>query len=362
MKILNIRTLLAAMLSASCLTGCGNDSKRNTSSNTSGLFYLIDYQTQMPVIRCKVPPGWLAGGKTTWSQNPAQPVTWYAWIMSPESEIKTTVTSSNVIGMPGTIRRLPLLHDSRILANNFLSAIQKDYNLSKLMLIESSFREIKDAEKNPLFAARRQQSAQRGIRLTGCFFREFFARYEGESGGKRRTVILSIPLMAMESRISSSHVLTVEFVSSLSFCCKKGDEQTAQTCLEAMLKSIQSNPNFTALVNRLSNQRTASWISAQMQIRNQQMESYQTSLSSASSTRDKVADMWSEHIRDVDSVSNPNTGEKMFVDRRYDHAWINTDNEIIYHNAGFNTSNSSTATFDPNSNALFNSGTWSKLK
>lgn len=359
---------VVVMLSVNCLAGSGGDdsgrtpSSRKNANTVNGLFYLIDYQTQTPVVRCRVPGGWFAGGKATWSQNPAQPVTWYVWIMSPESEIKTAVASPCVIGMPGTIRQVPLLHDPRILANNFLPAVQKDYNLSGVVLIESCFRDVGDAEKNQLLAARRRQSAQRGIQLTGCFLREFFARYEGEGGEKRRTVILSIPVMALESRISLSQVVTVEFLSLFSFCCRKGDELKAQTCLEEMIKSVQPNPNFIALVNRISNQRTASWVSAQIQIRNQQMEAYQRAASSSSDTQEKVADMWSEYIRAVDSVSNPNTGEKMFVDRRYDHAWINSDNEIIYCNSGFNTSNSSTAVFDPNSNALFNSRSWSRLK
>ena len=275
---------VVVMLSVNCLAGSGGDdsgrtpSSRKNANTVNGLFYLIDYQTQTPVVRCRVPGGWFAGGKATWSQNPAQPVTWYVWIMSPESEIKTAVASPCVIGMPGTIRQVPLLHDPRILANNFLPAVQKDYNLSGVVLIESCFRDVGDAEKNQLLAARRRQSAQRGIQLTGCFLREFFARYEGEGGGKRRTVILSIPVMALESRISLSQVVTVEFLSLFSFCCRKGDELKAQICLEEMIKSVQPNPNFIALVNRISNQRTASWVSAQIQIRNQQMCGLNTSV------------------------------------------------------------------------------------
>lgn len=362
MKIPSKFALLVAMLFVHCLLACGGESPQNRSSNANGSFYLIDYQTQLPVLSCNVPTGWLAGGKTTWSQSPEQPVSWYVWIMNPQNGIKIIVASPSVIGAPGTIRQAPLLHDSRILANHCLPSIQKDYNLSELMLVESAFRDVSEKEKNQLIAARRRQAAQRGVPVTDCFFREFFAQYEGASGGKRRTAVLATPVMAVESRISASSLLTVEFVSLLSFCCEKGAEQTAQTCLQEMMKSLQLNPNFLALVNRISNQRTASWVSAQIQIRNQQMAAYEASSSSSSSVQDKVADMWSEYIRDVDSVSNPNTGEKMFVDRRYDHAWINSDNEIIYYNSGFNTSNASTATFDPNSNAFFNSRSWSQLK
>ena len=128
--------------------------------------------------------------------------------------------------------------------------------------------------------------------------------------------------------------------------------------LENMIKKVKMNPNFTAVVNRIAEQRTANWLRVQNEIRNKQLEA----ASSTSKTLDKVRDMWSEYIRDVDTVSNPNTGEKMFIDNRYDHAWINSDNEVIYHNTGFNTPNASTSSFDPNSNALFNHTSWQKLK
>ena len=58
----------------------------------------------------------------------------------------------------------------------------------------------------------------------------------------------------------------------------------------------------------------------------------------------------------------PGTGKKMLVDSRYDHAWINSEGEVIYHDSGFNTPNASTATFDPNSNSWFNRTNWRKLK
>ena len=169
---------------------------------------------------------------------------------------------------------------------------------------------------------------------------------------------MSLPILALESRVSMSFTTMLELMLPMSFSCPAGEEQATQKELQAILPTLQLNPNFTALVNQISAQRTSEWLRMQSEIRNRQFELS----NSTSQTMDRVRDKWSEYIRDVDSVSNPNTGEKMFVDSRYDHAWINSSNEIIYHNSGFNTPNASTATFDPNSNALFNHTNWTKLK
>jgi len=118
------------------------------------------------------------------------------------------------------------------------------------------------------------------------------------------------------------------------------------------------NPAFIELINQITARRVAEWIRIQNEIHDRQMEA----ASSASRTQDKVRNMWSEYIRDVDTVTDPGTGGKMLVDSRYDHAWINSEGEVIYHNSGFNTPDASTATFDPNSNALFNRTSWRKLK
>ena len=204
-----------------------------------------------------------------------------------------------------------------------------------------------------------EQARQRGIQLTNSFFAELTIRYEGNCGRERRTVIMRLPLLALESRVSSMSFTTViELLMPMSYSCPPGEEDSVQKILGDMVMSVRLNPNFTAMVNAVSARRTSEWLRMQNEIRSRQQEI----ASSTSSTMDRVRDKWSEYIRDVDSVQNPNTGEKMFVDSRYDHAWINQDNEIIYHNSGFNTPHSSTASFDPNSDALFNRSSWHKLK
>lgn len=337
-----------------CLGLCLND--LNAGEKWNGQFYLVDQRTQMPVLTCRVQPTWAAGGKTTWTAEPSMPVVWYIWAMRPDLRAKIIISSSVCIPSLGQIRQSPPLQNPSMLANMLLKAVQKDYNLSDVRLAEARFNPQQADPK--LLNARMLQAQQRGIQLTNYLFTELFIRYEGTCGGERRTVLMSLPILALESRVSMSFTTMLELMLPMSFSCPAGEEQATQKELQAILPTLQLNPNFTALVNQISAQRTSEWLRMQSEIRNRQFELS----NSTSQTMDRVRDKWSEYIRDVDSVSNPNTGEKMFVDSRYDHAWINSSNEIIYHNSGFNTPNASTATFDPNSNALFNHTNWTKLK
>ena len=65
-----------------------------------------------------------------------------------------------------------------------------------------------------------------------------------------------------------------------------------------------------------------------------------------------MLDKWDEYIKDVDLVQNPNGGD-MYIDNRYDHAWINSDNEIMYMDSG---------SFNPNENAAFNHREWKRVR
>ena len=319
-------------------------------------FFLVDQRTQMPVLSCPIQPNWLAGGKTTWTADPAAPVSWYVWTLSPDQRVKIIFSSLTVLGSPGQIQQVPFLQNPYLLANNLLHGVQRDHNLSNLRIVEAHFNN-QEAPQD-LIASRLQHAREHDITPTNFLFTELFIRYEGIRGGKNYTAILSLPMLATENRPGMGFATVVELLLPTSFSCPPELEKDTQSRLERIVKAIQMNPNFTAVVNRIAQQRTANWLRVQNEIRNEQLEL----ASSTSGTLDRVRDMWSEYIRDVDTTSNPNTGEKMFLGNRYDHAWINSDNEIIYHNNGFNTPNASTATFDPNSNALFNQTNWQQLK
>ncbi len=319
-------------------------------------FFLVDQRTQMPVLSYQVEKNWLAGGKTNWTTDPACPVNWYVWTLSPDQRVKMIFSSLTVLASPGQIQQVPFLQNPNLLATQLMQNVQNDHNLANLRLVEARFNQHQP-DKN-LLESRMRQAREHGITPTNFWFGELFIRYEGERGGKKYTAIMSLPMLATENRPGWSYATVVELLCPMSFSCPTELEKKTQSQLEKLIKTVQMNPHFTAFVNQIAAQRTANWLRVQNEIRDKQFEV----ASSTSKTMDRVRDQWSEYIRDVDTVSNPNTGEKMFVDSRYDHAWINSNDEIIYHNKGFNTPNASTATFDPNSNALFNQTNWKKLK
>ena len=314
-----------------------------------GRFYLTDQRTQVPVMSCAVPPNWVAGGKTTWTTEPSQPVHWYAWTVSPDQRIKIILSSQAILAVNGRIRQAPFLRDPNVLANAFLAAIQRDHNLSNARVAEARFNPMQPDPE--LINSRMRQARERGIRPTDFLATELFVRYEGVRGGEVVSACLSLPMLAMENRPGMGFVGVAEMLLPMSYSAPANQLDAARQVLQSMVGSFQLNPAYVAMVNRITEQRVANWIRVQNEIRDRQMEV----AASASKTQDKVRNMWSEYIRDVDTVSNPNTGEKMFVDSRYDHAWINNDNEVIYHN-------SDNASFNPNENRFFNQTNWRKLK
>ena len=358
--------ILTAVLAATTLLlipACGRRSggilarARARARGESGKFFLVDQRTQMPVASCAVPPDWMAGGKTTWTTRKELPVHWYMWVMSPDQKTKIIISSQQLLPAMTRIRQVPFLQNPEILANMLAPGAQRDYNLSDIRLVEARF-EPKRGEQQ-LIDNRIRQARERGIQPTDMLFTELTIRYEGLRDGKKTTVFFSLPILAMENRPTARSFNTIaEVIMPMSFSCPAGAEENTRQTLQQIVESFRMNPEFIALTNRITDRRVAEWIRIQNEIHDQQMEV----AASASKTQDKVRNMWSEYIRDVDTVTDPNTGRKMLVDNRYDHAWINSEGEMIYHNSGFNTPNTSTATFDPNSNALFNRTNWRKLK
>ena len=347
--------VVAAVLVLTFTGACGQNGKGK--AKWDGRYYLVDQRTQMPVANCKIPSSWMAGGKTTWTSEPSMPVSWYIWTMRPDQRAKVFVSSPMTVPSLGRLRQSQYLQSPSAFAKLFVSAAQKDHRLSDVRIADAKF--IPHQVDKNLLNTRMEQARQRGIQLTNYFFSELVIRYEGKTGQEKRTATVILPLLALESKASSmSYTTGIELMMPMSYSCPAGEEEATQKVLSDIISGFQLNPNFTSVVNHISAQRTANWLRVQNEIRNKQMEA----ASSTSATMDRVRDKWSEYIRDVDSVQNPNTGEKMFVDSRYDHAWINNENEVIYHNSGFNTPNASTATFDPNSNALFNKYNWKQLK
>ena len=311
-------------------------------------FFLVEQRTQVPVMCCQMPVGWTIGGKTSWTNDVANPINWYVWALRPDRRAKIIVSTPSVIGSSGAINQVRMLQDPRVMAQMMLENAKRDHFFTELSLTEAKFNPL---QLDPqLLKKRQQQAAERGIRLTNLVSAELLIRYDGSCGGEKRVLFVSLPMLIAESQATAmSRTTLIEILMPMSFSCPEADAEATKQTLGAIVVSLQMNPNFIQMVNYIVSRRVEERIKVMNHIHNTQMEVAR----STSETQDRVRDMWSEYIRGVDSVSNPNTGEKMFVDNRYNHAWINGNDEIIYQDS---------ASFNPNEDQSFNRTEWKQLK
>ena len=336
----------AAMLAGS--VGCGKEPGK--ANNWKGRFFLMDQRTQIPVMCCTMPSGWLTGGKTTWTSDMANPVAWYVWALRPDQRAKIIVSAPTVISSPGAISQVQMLQDPRVMARMLQDTARTDHNFTDLSLTEAKF--LPQEVDPQLRETRLRQAAERGIRLTQLVSAELFIRFDGHSGGEPRTIFFSLPMLVAESQATAmSRTTVIELLMPMSWSAPEADAESVKATLQSVIRSTELNRQFIQIVNQIVERRVEERIKVINHIRDQQFEVAR----STSETQDKVRDMWSQYIRDVDAVENPNTGERMFVDNRYDHAWINSENEIIYNNVG-------PTIFNPNTDKAFNQTEWKQIR
>ena len=338
-KILAFLAVAAALSAANASSG-----------DDGGRFFLMDQRTQIPVLCCRIPRSWIAGGKCTWTSNPASPVHWYVWTMRPDRKVKIIFSSRDVIASPTPIQHTAMLNDPAVFANRMLPMVRQDHFMPDARPVGARFfrREI----DRQLLSTRLRQAQTHGIRLTNLLMVELVIRYEGTRDGEPRIISVSLPMLISESQASAiSRSTMIEMTTPMSFSCPPEEEAATRSTVQAIMGGMQQNPHFIRFVDRISQMRVAKWLEAQGEIRRIQLDAARSS----SETQDRVRDMWSEYIRGVDSVTNPNTGETMFVDNRYDHVWINGNDEIIYQNSG-------PGSFDPNQDSSFNRSSWRQLR
>lgn len=315
-----------------------------------GRFFLVEQRTQVPVMCCSMPANWTVGGKTEWTQDMANPINWYVWAQRPDRRAKIIVSTPSVIGSPGAIQQVRMLQDPRVLAQMLQEPLKKDHFFTELALTDAKFGNFQVDPQ--LIRKRQQQAAERGIRLTNLVPAELLIRYDGYCDSEKRVLCVSLPMLIAESQATAmSRTTTIELLMPMSFSCPPEETEATKATLTAVVTTLQINPKFIQLVNYVVSRRVEKRLEVMNHIRNTQMEV----ASSTSQTQDRVRDMWSEYIRGVDSVSNPNSGEKMFLDNRYDHAWINSNDEIIYQNSG-------PGSFDPNLDRNLNRTNWKQLR
>ena len=363
-------------VSDNAVSSAENEGAVNAAKKSADVYKLIDPQTMEQVLQYKPPAGWMTAGKSEWNpKNPSAPHFFYIYAASPDATMKFATSSNIQLGGQGKIDQDPLLQPNTLAEKLFAPAAQRDYNLNNVQIVEALYEQAPDAaqrQQNHI-----QQGAAMGMRFTDVRCLNYKLKVKGTRDNKEYYVIYLAPMDMIEMRPGRSFVHTAEMNSIVSFGGPVGTEAEVEKITESALKTLEFNQNFLKLRQETAQILTQQSIAAANKkwevIRQRHLQNMRESDerlnsfleksdrdhkrvmgggSSGSSGSGSMLDKWDEYIKDVDRVDNPNGGE-MYIDNRYDHAWINSDNEIMYMDS---------ALFNPNENAAFNNREWKRVR
>ena len=344
-------------------------------SKNHNVYHLVDTQTQMPILSYSYPTGWMTGGKAEWIRNnPAVPHSWATWAVSPDGQQKFIISSDVQLMRQGRILEDPLLNSNeQIAAQFFVQAAQQDYNLSNIRITNASFEnDVNAAAKAQKIA---QQMAAQGLRATDirCVF--YSATLSGTREGKNYFVTYLSTMNVIEMQPAYQFTHLIEFTQFASYGGPVGTESQVEKLLKSSFQTLDFNQNFNQLKFRIAQMQTQQAIAEtnrQYEIIRQRHRQNMADMDARAEARQResdrkhaqvmgggygsssgsMLDKWDEYIKDVDLVQNPNGGE-IFIDNQRDHAWINSDNEIMYMDS---------PSFNPNENAAFNNREWKRIR
>ena len=344
------------------------------------IYHLIDPRTQMLILQYKHPEGWMTGGNAQWLTNsPNMPHHWFAWTASPDGLMKFAFSSNIQMAGMGRIDQDPMLNDPNVLVNKmFVPAAQQDYNLTNVTVKDAKFIPDPNAQQKQQQIA--QDVTKYGLRATDVRCVIYAADVTGERGGQKFFVSYLAPMNIIETRPGMNYTHTFEMVQLFSGSGPIGSEDKLEKIMNEAVATIELNPNFIqfrAQVAQMQTQDAIAEMNKKYEILHQQhlknMADSDARLNNFLKESDRkhaqvmgrggsggsaggsgsMLDKWDEYIKDVDMVQNPNSGADMFIDNRYEHAWINSDNEVMYMDSSL---------FNPNENAAFNHREWKKVR
>ena len=355
-----------------------NDEQRPANRPGSNIYNLVDPKSQMLILTYQHPDGWITGGNAQWlPNNPNMPHHYFAWTASPDGQLKFAFSSNMQMGGQGRIDQDPMLTDPNVFAKQFfIQAAQQDYNLSNPQISEAKFApDPNEAEKQQKIAA---DIRQYGLKATNIRTPIYTLTLHGTHEGKPFFVSYAAPMTVIETRPGMNYTHTMEFVQVFSMGGPIGAEDQLNKIMEKSIATIKLNPEFLqfrANVAQMQTQQAIAEINRKYEIMHQRhlqnMADSDARLNnflqesdrkhaqvmgrsgSGSSGSGSALDKWDEYIKDVDLVKNPNDGSDMYINNQHDHAWINSDNEVMYMDSG---------SFNPNENALFNQREWRRVR
>ncbi len=342
------------------------------------MYHLIDPQTQMQVLQYQHPDGWMTGGKAQWLTNsPNVPHSWYFWSASPDGLMKFFVSSSVQMAGQGRIGQNPMLNDPSVLANQFfIPGAQKDYNLSNIAIKDMKFAPDPNAQEKQQKIA--NDVVNYGLRATDVRCVIYALDLTGYRDGQQFFVSYMVPMNIIETRPGMGFVHSVEMIHLFSEGGPVGTEEKVSQIFNKSVGTMELNPNFEQFkqqVAQMQTQQAIAEINRKFEIMHQRhlqnMADSDARLNNFLKESDRkhaqvmgrsgsgsaggsgsMLDKWDEYIKDVDLVQNPNGGD-LYIDNRHDHAWINSDNEVMYMDSDI---------FNPNENSAFNYREWKKIR
>ena len=349
------------------------DIRKNAEDN---LFRLIDPASQLPILQYRYPKGWITGGNAQWVQNnPAMPHSWYTWAASPDGLMRFMFSSPVEMAGQGRIAQNPMLNDPNGFAQNFfIQAAQKDYGVRNVRIASAQF--LPDPNASQKQQQILQETAQYGFRVTDIRCVIYSLELRGTRDNREFFVSYMAPMNVIEMQPGMGFTHTVEFPQLFSFGGPVSDQDRISDTMQNSVETIEMNPNFAQFRSQVAQMQTQQAIAEinrryemihQQHLRNMadsdarlkgfleesDRKHAQRMGGSGSSGSGSMLDKWDEYIKDVDLVKNPNDGNDIFIDNRRDHAWINSDNEIMYMDSGL---------FNPNENAAFNNREWRRVR
>lgn len=353
-----------------------NEADAKPAKKSTSVYKLVDPQTMEQVLQYKPPAGWITGGKSEWiPQNPTAPHFFYVYAVSPDASMKFATSSNIQLGGQGKIDQDPLLQPNTLAQKLFIPAAQKDYNLNNVQIVEALYEQAPDAAQRQQLHM--QQGAAMGIRFTDVRSLNYKLKVTGTRDGKEYYVFYVAPMDIIETQPGMGFVHTAEMLSVISWSGQMGTESKVEKLATEAFQTLEFNQNFLKLrqetaqiltqqsiaeankkwdvirQRHLQNMRESDErLNNYLEKSNREHQRVMGGSGSGSSGSGSMLDKWDEYIKDVDRVDNPNGGE-MYIDNRYDHAWINSDNEIMYMDS---------SSFNPNENAAFNNREWKRVR
>ena len=337
------------------------------------IYKLFDPRTMIQILQYKHPDGWFAGSKADWNfNNSTVPHFYYTYAVAPDASMQFAFSSEVQMMGQGRIDQNPFAQPRTFAEQVFVQSAEKDYNISNVRIVDARYEQAPDAmqKQQQMF----QEMSGMGLRPTEIRCLIYNLKVQGTRDGKAFFVSYVVPMNFIETKPGMSYVHMIDIPSAVSYGGFIEKESQIQQIANAAIQTLDVNPQFLEYKRQVAQELTTQSIAEtnrkfdiirQRHIQNMRdsdarMDAWQREsdrkhaqvMGGSGGGSGSMLDKWDEYIKDVDRVSNPNGGD-MYIDNRYDHAWINSDNEVMYMDSG---------SFNPNENAAFNNREWKRVR